>query len=104
MNIQQKLQVEAEQKNQQKEFTITQKTSFDFIINATNEDEALEKFHNLELHPSEYDVFAVAESFAIYEPEVQDSQDFEESDPESRCIIKDVTSFRESIRNRRRIL
>ena len=89
------LQVEAEQTNQQ-EFTITETISFDFVINATNEDEALEKFKNLGLHPSEYYTFASAESFAIHGTEVLDSQDFEGSDSESRCIIKDVNSFRES--------
>ena len=89
------LQVEAEQKNQQ-DFTITQTVSFDFVINATNEDEALEKFHNLGLHPSEYYTFATDESFTTHETKVLDSQDFEESDSKSRCIIKDVNSFRES--------
>jgi hypothetical protein len=91
------LQVGAEQKKQQ-EFTITETISFDFVINATNEDEALEKFDNLGLHPSEYYTFASAQSFATYGTEVLDSKDFEGSDSESRCIIKDVNSFRESKR------
>jgi hypothetical protein len=90
----QNLQVEAEQKNQQ-DFTITQTISFDFVINATNEDEALEKFDNLELLPSEYYTFASNESFWIRDTEVVD---FDESDSESKCIIENVNSFRESKR------
>jgi hypothetical protein len=97
MNTQQKLQVEAEQKKQH-DFTITQTVSFDFVINATNEDEALEKFHNLVLHPNEYFTFASDESFSRRSAEVLDSEDFEESDSESRCIIEDVKSFRNSKR------
>jgi hypothetical protein len=94
MYKQQKLQVDAEQKNQQ-DFTITQTISFDFVINATNEDEALEKFNNLELHPSEYFTFASDESFSIHSTEVEY---FEVLDSESRCIIENVNSLRQSKR------
>jgi hypothetical protein len=94
MYKQQKLQVDAEQENQE-DFTITQTISFDFVINATNEDEALEKFNNLELHPSEYYTFASNESFWIRDTEVVD---FDDSYSESKCIIENVNSFRESKR------
>jgi hypothetical protein len=87
------LQVVAEREKQQK-FTFIQKVNFFYIINATNEDEASEKFNNIGLHPSEY--YRFASESQIIDTEVIGNEDFEESDSESRCIIKDVNSFRKS--------
>jgi len=95
------LQVEAEQKNQQS-FTIIKKVIFFYVVNATNEDEALQKFDNLELDPSEYHRFASETQIA--EVGVIDNDDFVEAESESKCIIKNVNSFRESKRRKMKIL
>ena len=87
------LQVEAEQKKQQN-FTIIKKVIFFYVVNATNEDEALQKFDNLELHPSEY--YRFASETQIAEVSVIDNDDFVETESESKCIIKEVNSFRKS--------
>ena len=95
MKSTQNLQVEAEQKNQQS-FTIIKKVIFFYAVNATNEDEALQKFDNLELDPSEY--YRFASETQIAEVGVIDNDDFVEAESESKCIIKNVNSFRESKR------
>ena len=87
------LQVEAEQKKQQS-FTIIKKVIFFYVVNATNEDEALQKFDNLELNPNEY--YRFASETQIAEVGVIDNDDFVETESESKCIIKEVNSFRES--------
>ena len=96
MNNNKSLQVEAEQKNQQS-FTIIEKVIFFYVVNATNEDEALQKFDNLkQLDPSEY--YRFASETQIAEVGVIDNDDFVEAKSESKCIIKNVNSFRESKR------
>ena len=92
MIVNKNLQVEAEQKKQQS-FTIIKKVIFFYVVNATNEDEALQKFDNLELHPSEY--YRFASETQIAEVSVIDNDDFVETESESKCIIKEVNSFRE---------
>jgi len=99
MIVNKNLQVEAEQKNQQS-FTIIKKVIFFYVVNATNEDEALQKFDNLELDPSEY--YRFASETQIAEVGVIDNDDFVEA--ESKCIIKNVNSFRESKRRKMKIL
>jgi hypothetical protein len=83
------LQVEAEQKKQQS-FTIIKKVIFFYLVNATNKDEALQKFDNLKLYPSEYNRYACEVQTA--EVGVIDNDDFLE--PVSKCIIEKVNSFR----------
>ena len=87
------LQVEAEQKKQQN-FTIIKKVIFFYVVNATNEDEALQKFNNLGLYPKEY--YRFASQIESAEVGVIDNDDFVEIESESKCIIKEVNSFRKS--------
>lgn len=87
------LQVEAEQKKQQ-DFTIIKKVIFFYVVNATNEDEALQKFNNLGLYPSEY--YRFTSGTEIAEVGVIDNDDFVEIESKSKCIIKKVNSFRKS--------